>query len=203
MQVDPTTDALVLVDVQNDFCPGGALPVPEGDKVVPVLNALLDRRELLAVATRDWHPPDHCSFVTQGGPWPVHCVAGTPGAGFHLGLHGERLAHMVSIGSTVSKATARDQEAYSGFQGTDLAAYLRKHGIRRLFIGGLATDYCVKATALDARQEGFEVFLLTDAIRAVNVRPGDGDRAIAEMQAAGVTPLKSTDLEFPTTAPPR
>jgi nicotinamidase/pyrazinamidase len=199
--LDAATDALVLVDVQNDFCPGGALPVPEGDRVVPVLNTLLDHRELLAIATRDWHPPDHSSFTPQGGPWPVHCVAGTPGAGFHPGLHRERLAHMVSIGATVSKATARDQEAYSGFQGTDLAAYLHRHGIHRLFIGGLATDYCVKATALDARQEGFQVFLLTDAIRAVNVQPGDGDRAIAEMQAAGVTPLKSTDLEFPT-APP-
>jgi nicotinamidase/pyrazinamidase len=200
MKVDPKADALVLVDVQNDFCPGGALPVPEGDQVVPVLNDLLGHREMLAVATRDWHPPDHSSFATQGGPWPVHCVAGTPGAEFHPGLHRERLAHMVSIGATVSKATARDQEAYSGFQGTGLAAYLRQYGIRRLFIGGLATDYCVKATALDARQEGFEVFLLTDAIRAVNVQPGDGDRAIAEMQSAGVTPLKSTDLEFP--APP-
>jgi nicotinamidase/pyrazinamidase len=201
MLLDAATDALVLVDVQNDFCPGGALPVPEGDRVVPVLNTLLDHRELLAVATRDWHPPDHTSFATQGGPWPVHCVAGTPGAGFHPGLHRERLAHMVSIGATVSKATARDQEAYSGFQGTGLAVYLHQHGIRRLFIGGLATDYCVKATALDARQEGFEVFLLTDAIRAVDVQPGDGDRAIAEMQAAGVTPIKSTDLEFPTPPP--
>ena len=196
MKVDPNADALVLVDVQNDFCPGGALAVPEGDRVVPVLNALLRHRELLAIATRDWHPPDHSSFATQGGPWPVHCVAGTPGADFHPGLDRERIAHLVAIGSTVSKATARDQEAYSGFQGTDLAAYLRRHGIRRLFIGGLATDYCVKATALDAHKEGFEVFLLTDAIRAVNVQPGDGDRAIAEMQAAGVIPLKSTDLEF-------
>ena len=201
MKLDPRTDALVLVDMQNDFCPGGALPVPEGDRVVPVLNTLLDHRELLAVATRDWHPPDHSSFATQGGPWPVHCVAGTPGAEFHPGLHRQRLAHMVSIGATVSKATAREQEAYSGFQGTDLTAFLRGRGIRRLVVGGLATDYCVKATALDARKEGFEVFLLTDAIRAVNVQPGDGDRAIAEMVAAGVAPITSADIEFPTPAP--
>jgi len=191
MQLDPRTDALIVVDVQNDFCPGGALAVPDGDRVVPVLNALLRRAGLLAVATRDWHPPDHCSFVTQGGPWPVHCVAGTPGAEFHPYLDRGQIGHVVS------KATARDAEAYSGFQGTDLAAFLRGRGVRRLFVGGLATDYCVKATALDGRTEGFEVFLLTDAIRAVVVKPGDGDRAIAEMQAAGVRTIRSTDIELP------
>ncbi len=193
MQVDPKTDALILVDVQNDFCPGGALPVPEGDRVVPVLNNLLRRAGLLAVATRDWHPPDHCSFKTEGGPWPVHCVAGTPGADFHPALEKSRIEHVIT-----NKATTRDQEAYSGFQGTDLAAFLRSRRIRRLFIGGLATDYCVKATALDARKENFEAFLLTDAIRAVNVQPGDGDRAIAEMRSASVTPIKSTEIELPT-----
>ncbi len=197
MKVDPVTDALVLVDVQVDFCPGGDLPVPEGDQVVPVLNTLLGHRELLAVATRDWHPPDHCSFVTRGGPWPVHCVAGTPGAAFHPDLDLGRIEHVIT-----NKATARDEEAYSGFQGTDLAALLRARGIRRILVGGLATDYCVKATALDGRKEGFEVFLLTDAIRAVNVQPGDGDRAIAEMKAAGVLPITSTDIELPAAAPP-
>ena len=197
MKLDPRTDALVLVDVQNDFCPGGALPVPEGDRVVPVLNKLLRRGGVLAVATRDWHPPDHCSFVTRGGPWPVHCVAGTPGAAFHPDLDLGRIEHIVT-----NKATARDQEAYSGFQGTDLAAFLRGRRIRRLVVGGLATDYCVKATALDARREGFEVYLLTDAVRAVNVQPGDGDRAIAEMQAAGVIPITSADIELPTQASP-
>ena len=198
MKLDPRTDALVLVDVQNDFCPGGALPVPDGDRVVPVLNALLRQGRLLAVATRDWHPPDHCSFAAQGGPWPVHCVAGTRGADFHPALERSRIEHIIT-----NKATARDEEAYSGFQGTDLAAFLRGRGIRRLVVGGLATDYCVKATALDARKEGFETFLLSDAIRAVDVQPGDGDRAIAEMRAAGVTPITSTDLELPAATPAR
>lgn len=195
MKLDPRTDALVLVDVQSDFCPGGALPVPEGDRVVAPLNALLRHGGVLAVATRDWHPPDHCSFAAQGGPWPVHCVAGTPGAAFHPDLDLTRIEHIVT-----NKATARDEEAYSGFQGTDLAALLRGRAIRRLVVGGLATDYCVKATALDARKECFEVFLLTDAICAVNVQPGDGDGAIATMRAAGVVPIASTDIELPTPA---
>ena len=195
MKLDPRTDALVLVDVQNDFCPGGALPVPDGDRVVPVLNKLLRQGGMLAVATRDWHPPDHCSFAAQGGPWPAHCVAGTPGADFHPDLDLARIEHIVT-----NKATTRDEEAYSGFQGTDLATFLRGRGIRRLVVGGLATDYCVKATALDGRTEGFEVFLLTDAIRGVNVQPGDGDRAIAEMRAAGVIPITSADIELPTPA---
>ncbi len=196
MKLDPRTDALVLVDVQNDFCPGGALPVPEGDRVVPVLNTLLRRAGVLAVATRDWHPPDHCSFAAQGGPWPVHCVAGTPGAAFHPDLDLSRIEHVIT-----NKATTRDEEAYSGFQGTDLSTLLRGRGIRRLVVGGLATDYCVKATALDARKAGFEVFLLTDAIRAVNVQPGDGDRALAEMRAAGVLPITSADLDLSAPAP--
>ena len=198
MKLDPKTDALILVDVQNDFCPGGALPVPEGDQVVPILNKLLQEEGVLAVATRDWHPPDHCSFVTRGGPWPIHCVAGTPGAEFHPKLERSRIEHVIT-----NKATARDEEAYSGFQGTNLAALLRQRGIRRLLMGGLATDYCVKATALDARKDGFEVFLLTDAIRAVNVQPRDGDRAIQEMKAAGVVPITSADIELPTATPAR
>ncbi len=195
MRLDPRTDALVLVDVQNDFCPGGALAVPNGDRVVPVLNRLLRQGGVLAVATRDWHPADHCSFTAQGGPWPVHCVAATPGAAFHPDLDLARIEHVIT-----NKAATRDEEAYSGFQGTDLAGFLRGRGIRRLIVGGLATDYCVKATALDARKAGFEVFLLTDAIRAVDVQPGDGDRALAEMRAAGVLPIASADLGL--SAPP-
>jgi nicotinamidase/pyrazinamidase len=197
MKLDPGTDALVLVDVQVDFCPGGALPVPEGDRVVPPLNALLRGGGVLAVATRDWHPPDHCSFASRGGPWPVHCVAGTPGATFHPDLDLARIEHVIT-----NKATTRDEEAYSGFQGTGLAALLRGRGVRRIFVGGLATDYCVKATALDGRKEGFEVYLLADAVRAVDVRPGDGDRAIAEMDAAGVIPITSAHLDLPAAAPP-
>ena len=197
MKLDPRTDALVLVDVQNDFCPGGALPVPDGDRVVPVLNSLLRQGGLLAVATRDWHPADHCSFAAQGGPWPVHCVAGTPGAAFHPDLDLGRIEHIIT-----NKATTRDEEAYSGFQGTDLAAFLRGRGIKRIFVGGLATDYCVKATALDGRKDGLEVYLLTDAIRAVNVQPGDGGRAVAEMRAAGVIPITSADLDLAAPDPP-
>jgi nicotinamidase/pyrazinamidase len=184
----PDHDALILVDVQNDFCPGGALPVPEGDQVVPALNTLLHRGKAFAVATRDWHPPTHCSFTPQGGPWPVHCVAGTPGAAFHPALATDRVAHVIS------KATRPEEEAYSGFQGTRLADLLRKRGVRRVFVGGLATDYCVKATALDAAKSGFEVTVLEDAIRGVEVHAGDCARALEEMKCAGIRLLRTDDL---------
>jgi len=184
----PERDAIILVDVQNDFCPGGALPVPEGHEVVPALNALLLRVRALTVATRDWHPPNHCSFTPQGGPWPVHCVAGTPGADFHPDLATDRVAHVVS------KPTRADEENYSGFQGTDLADLLRKGGTRRVFVGGLATDYCVKATALDAVKHGFETTVLEDAIRGVEVQPGDCARALEEMKRAGIRVLRTEDL---------
>jgi len=186
--LSPERDAIILVDVQNDFCPGGALPVAEGDAVVPALNALLRRARVLAVATRDWHPPNHCSFTPQGGPWPVHCVAGTPGADFHPALAMERVAHVIS------KATRPEEENYSDFQGTDLANLLRKRGIRRVFVGGLATDYCVKATALDAVKHGFETTVLEDAIRGVEVQPGDCARALEEMKRAGIRVLRTEDL---------
>jgi len=181
-------DALILVDVQNDFCPGGALPVPEGDKVVLALNGLLKRVRAFTVASRDWHPPDHCSFKPQGGIWPVHCVAGTPGADFHPDLATDRVAHVVS------KATRPDEENYSDFEGTGLADLLRKRGIRRVFVGGLATDYCVKATALDAVKHGFETTVLEDAIRGVEVQPGDCARALEEMKRAGIRLLRTEDL---------
>ena len=177
-------DALVIVDVQKDFLPGGSLAVPFGDEVIPVLRRAaraFDRRGLPVLATRDWHPPDHCSFVAQGGPWPSHCVAGTEGAELasELGLpDGARL---------VSKADRSDRDAYSGFQDTELAELLREAGVTRVFVGGLATDYCVRATVLDALAEDFEVVLLSDAVRAVDVEPGDGARAIQEMVGAGAT----------------
>ncbi|MEN9904610.1 MAG: hypothetical protein RLZZ555_1175 [Pseudomonadota bacterium] len=179
-------DALVVVDVQRDFLPGGALAVPEGDRVVSAINRYLGRFEregLLVVLTRDWHPADHCSFQSQGGPWPPHCVAGTPGADFAAGLA------LPATAIFISKATRREVDAYSDFEGTPLADWLHKLGIRRLLVGGIATDYCVRATVLDALREGFEVLLLVDAIRAVEVRPGDGARAEQAMLQAGARPV--------------
>jgi nicotinamidase/pyrazinamidase len=186
--IDSRTDALIVVDVQRDFCPGGALPVPEGDQVVPVINRALALADWLTVATRDWHPQEHCSFKAQGGTWPVHCVAGTDGAALHPALDAKRIRHVVS------KATTKEAEAYSGFQGTELAALLQGQGIRRVFVCGLATEYCVKATALDARRAGFEVIVLEDAIRGVEVHPGDCARAVEEMSAAGILFAKTADL---------
>lgn len=183
-----TNKALVIVDVQNDFCPGGTLAVPNGDQVVPVFNKLLQQTDMLFVATRDWHPEDHCSFKSQGGPWPAHCVAGTFGADFNHQLYRS------FIKKVVSKATTRDLEAHSGFQGTDLAGYLRLYGVNKVFIGGLATDYCVKATALDAKKEGFKTYLILDACRAVNVKPDDGEKAIEEIRNAGVIIVASEEV---------
>ena len=186
-----TKSALVIVDVQRGFCPGGSLPVPRGDEVVPVLNAYIELAQKAGatiVASRDWHPPDHISFRSRGGPWPQHCVRGTPDAEFHPGL---RLPPETIV---VSKAQDPDAEAYSAFEGTQLEAKLKERAVERLFVGGLATDYCVKNTVLDALRLGFEVYLLTDAIRAVDVQPGDGERAIQEMLAAGAKPIKLQDL---------
>ena len=175
-------DALVVVDVQNDFLPGGALPVADGDAVIPVLNRWIDafaERGLPVFFTRDWHPVRHCSFEAQGGTWPPHCVAGTEGAAFAETLETPAPARVIS------KATREDEEAYSGFEGTELAAELKALGVERVFVGGLATDYCVRATVLDARELGFDVYLVEPAVRAVNRDLGDGDRAIADMKAAG------------------
>jgi len=176
------SDALIVVHVQRDFLPGGALAVQEGDAVVEPLNRWIDRFHAAGspvFATRDWHPPDHCSFEAQGGPWPPHCVAGTAGAEFAPGL---RLPEACTV---ISQASDPSREAYSGFDGTGLLQLLRQAGIRRLWIGGLATDYCVRATVLDAVRHGFEAHVLAEAIRAVEVEPGDGRRALEEMLAAG------------------
>ncbi|MDX1611814.1 MAG: nicotinamidase [Candidatus Thermoplasmatota archaeon] len=184
-------DALVLVDVQNDFCPGGALAVPEGDKVIPQLNDYITRfhrAELPIAASRDWHPEDHVSFEAQGGPWPPHCVAETEGAAFHPSLE------LPPKFTEVKKATEADAEAYSAFDTTELAETLRNKDVARLFIGGLATDYCVKATVLDALELGFTAFVLLDAIKAVNLEDGDGPEAIAEMLQAGAIGVEFQDL---------
>ncbi len=187
--IDPTFDALMVVDLQNDFCPGGSLAVPEGDRVVPALNRYIARfRELKApiYASRDWHPPVTKHFKAYGGTWPPHCVQGTKGAEFHptLALPPEAVI--------LSKGMDPDQDAYSCFQaqdaeGRDFAVSLGEGGVQRLFVGGLAADYCVRSTVLDALHEGFQVVVLQDAVAAVNVKPGDGERAIEEMRAAGAT----------------
>lgn len=185
-------DALVVVDVQVDFCPGGALPVPEGDKIVPVLNKYIGkfaRAGALIVATRDWHPSNHISFKDYGGLWPSHCVQGTDGANFHPDL---QLPQKVKI---VSKATDPFKEAYSGFEGTNLAEDLKKAGVKRVFVGGLATEYCVKNTVLDALNLGFETFLLKDAVRGINVKPGDIEKAMKEMLEKGAKKITLSDLE--------
>jgi nicotinamidase/pyrazinamidase len=180
VEIDKHT-ALVVVDVQKDFCPGGALAVHEGDKVIPVLNKYIEKfRKVGApiIFTRDWHPPDHSSFKAQGGPWPSHCIQNSDGAKFHPNLS------IPLEGEIASKADKKD-EAYSFFQGTDLAAKLQQRGIKRLLVGGLATDYCVKETVLDGLKQGFEVYHLDDASRGVEVNPGDSERALKEMLAKG------------------
>ncbi len=188
MTIQPgSSDALIIVDVQNDFLPpGGSLAVPGGDAVIPLLNEYIRHfaaRNLAVYATRDWHPENHCSFEQQGGPWPPHCIAGTKGAEFSDDL---QLPADVIV---ISKATRPEKDAYSGFEGTDLAERCRAASQDRLFIGGLATDYCVLNTVLDALAEGFRVCLLSDAIRAVDVEAGDGERAIADMCQRGAEPV--------------
>lgn len=169
--------ALIATDVQRDFLPGGALGVRDGDAVVAPLVAMVAGAGLV-VATRDFHPADHCSFDARGGPWPPHCVIGTPGSLLHPAI--DAVAQLV-----VSKGMDPDREQYSAFD-TGLGAMLHAHGVRRLVIGGLATDYCVRYTAIAAREAGFEVAVVAEASRAVDVRAGDGDRALEAMSAAGV-----------------
>jgi nicotinamidase-related amidase len=174
------TEALVVVDYQNDFNPGGALAVAGGDEIAGRINALAaSDRFGLVVATRDWHPPDHSSFAEQGGPWPAHCVAGSTGAELHPGLD------TANVDVVVDKGRDRGTEGYSGFQGTDLAELLRERGVDHVTVVGLATDYCVKNTALDALREGFRVTVDSTAARGVEVREGDSERALAEVRAAG------------------
>jgi nicotinamidase/pyrazinamidase len=184
-------DALLVVDVQNDFLPGGSLAVPHGDEVVPVLNrclALFSRLKLPILASRCWHPAGHCSFLEQGGPWPPHCIAGTLGAAFAPRLE------LPSDTAIISKAETPERDAYSAFGGTDLDQRLRNAGVRRLFAGGLATDYCVLNTVKDALGLGYAVVLLTDAVRAVEVTPGDGERALEKMRRLGAQMEASTEL---------
>ena len=184
-------DALIIVDLQKDFLPGGSLAVPQGDEVVPALEAYLAmalNKALPVFATRDWHPPHHVSFKEKGGPWPPHCVAGTAGAELAGGFE------LPPEAVIVSKAVEIDKDAYSGFEGTDLDRRLNKLGIKRLLVGGLATDYCVLNTVRDALNLGYEVLLLEDACRAVNVEPDDGDQAVREMMGLGAKPITLQSL---------
>lgn len=188
-------DALLLIDVQNDFCPGGALPVANGDQVVPALNRYIEKFNkagLAIFATRDWHPEKTKHFKAYGGLWPPHCVQGTKGAEFRVDLALPKDAVIVSAGM------AADEEGYSGFEGRDdrgigLADLLRQYGVERIFVGGLATDYCVKHTVLDGLRHGFKVVLLEDAVRGVNLQPEDSQRAIAEMIQSGAVKISGAE----------
>ncbi len=196
MKIDPEQDVLVVVDVQNDFCPGGSLAVPNGDEVVPILNAAIQKFIAAGApifASRDWHPERTKHFKIYGGVWPPHCVQGTKGAEFHPALT------LPPSAEVISKGMDPEEDAYSAFQAKDaedmqLPIILGMRGVQRLFVGGLATDYCVKATVLDAIHQGFQVVVLEDAIRAVDLTPGDGTKAIEEMRVAGAQFMKASEL---------
>jgi len=189
MEITPH-DALIVVDMQNDFCQGGALPAPGGEQAVHALNKLVTRFDTVAYS-RDWHPQDHCSFSDtpefRDKSWPVHCVQHTPGAEFHGDL-------IVPLDAQIfSKGTDPDKEAYDAFQAEeDLAAFLRDRQVRRVFVGGLATDYCVKSTALSALREGFETWLVEDGCRGV--APESTAAAFEEMQQAGIKRCRSGEI---------
>jgi nicotinamidase/pyrazinamidase len=188
LKINKATDALIIVDVQNDFCPAGALAIRDAEKVVPVINKITDGFAVI-FATQDWHPANHKSFKAFGGAWPPHCIANTEGANLHPQLKTERLNH-------IFKGTKFNLEAYSGFQGTSLRRLLRKAGIQRLFVTGLATDYCIRATVLDALADRFEVIVITDAIKGIELTPGDSKKALAEMKKAGAYLAESKDISL-------
>lgn len=184
-----STDALVVVDPQNDFLPGGALAVADGDRIFDPINRIAPYFAHVVV-TRDWHPDGHTSFAAQGGPWPPHCIAGTTGAAFSPLLS---LAHVTAI---ISKGDDIESDGYSAFAETELASTLRALSVTRIFIAGLATDYCVKMTALESAARGFRAVVLTDAIAAVYRDAGEEASALAEMRAGGVDLIASTELEW-------
>lgn len=177
--------ALLLVDVQNDFCPGGALPAPEGDKVVPVINSLMDAFPLI-VASKDWHPENTVHF----DKWPRHCIQGTKGSELHPGLKQDR------IGQIVLKGTRDKDEGYSAFEATniDLEGFLKDRGVDALYITGIATEYCVRESALDAVKRGFSVYVIKDAVEGVRLKEGDVERAFEEMEKAGVRLISSSEV---------
>jgi nicotinamidase/pyrazinamidase len=174
--------APLTIDFQKDFCTGGALAVPHGDEIAPRVSELLDSGGFdFVAATRDWHPADHSSFEAQGGPWPPHCVQGSDGAEFHPSLDRSKIDVVVDAGFRP------DLEGYSGFEETDLEQELRDHDVDAVTVVGLATDYCVRATALDARRAGFDVTVDRAGVRGIDVEPGDSERALDELRAAGAT----------------
>jgi nicotinamidase/pyrazinamidase len=179
--------ALLIIDFQNDFTSGGALAVPGGDEIAEPVKRLADQFDHV-FATRDWHPPDHASFATEGGPWPVHCVQGTHGAELHPAMRDVEVDAIVDVG------VERDDEGYSGFEKSKLADLLHEAGVDEVAVVGLATDYCVRASAIDACREGFDTTVVTDAIRAVEVNPGDGERALEDMERAGAKLATSREL---------
>ncbi|GJL51148.1 nicotinamidase [Candidatus Nitrospira salsa] len=185
------TSALILVHLQNDFFPGGALPVEDGDQILPRINQYItffQHHGAAIMATRDWHPPNHCSFQEHGGPWPPHCIQGSRGAQFHANLH-------LPTGSLIiSGATNPKKEIYSGFDGTSLADYLEDQNAKTIYLVGLATDYWVKQTVLDGIKLSLRVVVLEDGIRGVNVRPDDSEQALQEMASAGA--IRATALDI-------
>jgi nicotinamidase/pyrazinamidase len=183
--------ALIVVDIQRDFCPGGALPVANGDDVIPAVNELVvafERAGLPIFFTRDWHPRDHVSFKAYGGPWPPHCIRNTPGATFHPSLA------IPSGAEVVDKGTLQGEDAYSGFQGTDLAQRLLDLGVGRIYVAGLATDYCVKNTVLDGAAKGFETYVIADCVKGVNLKQTDSATALRVMLSKGAKKTTSGRL---------
>lgn len=176
---------LLIIDVQNDFCPGGILAAPEGDHVVPVINRLIDKFTIV-VASKDWHPRTSVHFQH----WPPHCVQNSQGAEFHPELRTEKIQQVFL------KGTGDKDDGYSAFEATnlDMNEYLKSKGVTELYVTGLATDYCVKASAMDAAKKGFRTFVVTDAVSAVNVKPDDGQQALEEMQAAAITLVDSSQV---------
>lgn len=174
--------ALLIVDVQNDFCPGGSLASPTGNEIIPVINNIMDKFDIV-IASKDWHPNETVHFEK----WPVHCVRATPGAAFHPGLD------ITKIDKVVLKGTSNTDDGYSAFEATnyDLSWLLKKNNIEEVFVCGLTTEYCVKATARDAFNAGFKVYVITDATGAVAAQEGDADKALKEMEEMGVGLIQS------------
>jgi nicotinamidase/pyrazinamidase len=192
MRLELRDAALILVDIQNDFCPGGALAVSEGDQIVPIINRLMPKFPLV-ISTQDWHPANHISFKEQGGPWPPHCVQGSRGAELHSALQTDTIAVYFR------KASSPDKDDYSEFAGKDdrdrtLDQVLKSRAVKKLYVVGLATDYCVLETVLDGLKLGYEVYAVTDAMRAVNVNPGDGANALQKMADSGANLVTSDEV---------